>query len=141
MDDAALVRVVDTTGDLGKDVEDGGVIEAAAAEEVIEGFAFDEFHDEIGESVPLAAIVDGDDGGVLELAGGFGFAIEAFEGVVFAAESFAADDFYGDFAHQFGVHGAVDNAHAAFAEFVFDFVAADAMGLGVHGKLRRPHFT
>ena len=80
-------------------------------EEVVEGAAGEEVHDEEGAALVLADVVDGDDGGVAEARGGAGFLEEA-EGV-FGVEEVCEGELEDDVALEGGVVGEVDDAHAA----------------------------
>jgi len=78
-------------------------------------------------AVVKADFVDGDDVGVVEVGGCFGFDLEAFDlGLV--RQMRAANHLEGDNAIGRQFAGAVDNAHAAARQFGQEFVAAEAAG-------------
>jgi len=99
----------------------------AGVDESLKAFALDEFHGDVVETVLFAGIVDDDDVGMGEQAGGSGFRLEAGE-KFWAAEAGAlfaeADGFDGDGAADDGVGGALDDTHGAAAEFTENFVTS-----------------
>ena len=99
-----------------------------------EGFAFEEFGDDVVGAVGLADVVDGDDVGMIEGGDGAGFLFEAAEAVGIVGEG-GGKDFQGDVAEEAGVAGAVDFAHAAGADEGDDFVGAE-LGVGWEGHWR-----
>ena len=128
-----VVGVLEGVADLGDDGEGFFGGDVAGVEEVAEGHAVDEFHEEEedgggteglrrrgteGGGWALSEFVDGDDVGVVELGHGVGFAGEtlgkaACGGV---AAHFGGEDFEGDEAVEGFLAGLVDGAHAAAAE-------------------------
>lgn len=113
--------------------------EFAAIADLVEGFAFEEFHDDEGAGFVVSDVVDGDDVGVLEggegagLADEIGFEVGGADGGVFGW----ADPFEGDVAIELGVVGEVDVAEAALADFSFHLVAVGHAADGVAPGLGR----
>src|SRR5262249_32168001 len=103
--------------------------EPFARNELIERAAFDMLHrDEVDLAIG-ADVVDGDDVGMHERGRGPCFAEEplAVRGLV---DLIGADDFERDAAIQARVPGAVDDAHAALADFGFDAIVREHFALG-----------
>ncbi len=121
MDDALLVGVLDGAGHL---FEQMGGLAGRRAGGVAEAAAGDELHGEERPAVDLANLVDLDDAGVLQPGCGLGLAAEAlpFGG---AGKDVAADHLEGDDTVEGQLAGPVDDAHAAGAQFVEQFVAGD----------------
>jgi len=71
----------------------------------------------------VAELVDGDDVGMLEGAGGTRFLIEALEKIRLRALA-AGDGLQGDEAVNERIAGFIDSAHGAASEFGDDFVFA-----------------
>ncbi len=94
----------------------------ALLDQLPQGHALDELHDqEVGRS-GLVSIVNDDDVGVLELGGGLGLTMEALDGLGLVRQ-FIADDFEGDKAFDDLVLGLVDRPHAADAKEIQDEIA------------------
>ena len=79
----------------------------------------------------LADFVDGDDVGVVELGSGFGFAAEAGQ-VGPRGGGAGEDDLEGDDAVEAFLPGAIDDAHAAAAEFFEQFVIVETLRDAAH---------
>src|SRR5262249_42875299 len=114
VDDAFVVGELEDFTDLRDDFEGLAGRQSAGAFELAEVKAVHEFHDEVGEAVHLAELVDSDDVRVVELGEGAGFAVETF-GETGAAGGLG-EDFEGDDAVEGILPGLVDGAHAAFAD-------------------------
>ena len=118
VDDAFWVGIVDGVSDLGEELEPVLEREVVGGRVFDEGLAFDELHGEVRlnavGSGGGAGLVDGGDAGMLEAGEDFGFALEAAEGG--GSDGGDADDFECDGAAGAELMGAVDHAHAAFAE-------------------------
>jgi hypothetical protein len=99
---------------------------AALFEELREGSAIDEGHDDEGGAVVLADVEDGADVGVEDASGGPGLALEAMDALgALLGRAVEEGDLEGDDAVEVGVVGAVDGAHAAGAKPAEDLVPAD----------------
>src|SRR3954468_9635841 len=70
MDDPALVRCTETTGDLERDLDRGIDGQRRGTEARPQGAAFQAFGDEIWRAAVIADVVDGEHVGVVERAGG-----------------------------------------------------------------------
>ncbi|GAC1648952.1 MAG: hypothetical protein NVS9B15_07960 [Acidobacteriaceae bacterium] len=115
MDDATTVSSGQSGGDLCGRGDRLMAGKLAALQAMVERLAFEQFHDEITESVLVAEGVDGADVRVGELREGVGFAFEAV-GVSGRPEGGVADYFNGDAAVELGVIGFVHVAHATRTE-------------------------
>ena len=123
MDDPALVRGVETVGNLPRDAGRGrrsGPIGAAARDVLLEGFPFDQFQDQRAHPGAVGAHgvfdpVDGADVGMIERGEHPGLALEAGQPLRIAHEE-RRQDLDRHVAPEPGVVGAVDLAHPAFAE-------------------------
>ena len=80
-----------------------------------------------GRPSTLADFVDRHDAGMIELRGGLGFGFEAIA-VGLGRELAAQNHLHRDFAAQTRLHRAIDDAHAAAAELLEQFVIAKAGG-------------
>ena len=118
-------------------------LEGAADDDVFEGFAFDEFHDDVGALGVDAVVEDGDDVGVLEAGGGHGLAPGLLDEFAVILGDLHADAFDGDGAIEVVVDGAVDVAKTAAADEFPDFKAVGdpvlRRGVGWGACLRRSH--
>ena len=131
VDDALLVRVVQTATDLS---HDGDFVfqgqRLALGDEAAELVTVEELHDDEEAAVVLAHVVDGDDVGVAEAGAGLGFTEKAGAELVGDLD-LGGDDLEGDGAVEDGVMGFVDHAHAAAADAPEDMVLTDLLGHGV----------
>ena len=93
---------------------------------LVERHAVEQLHRDIGEAVGLADVVDGDDIGVGERAGGPGLAQEAADEAEILAE-FRLQHLDREHAVDARIVGAIDVGHRAFADAPFDHIAADAL--------------
>ena len=96
---------------------------------MLQGVAIEKFHGDEGLAVLVVYFVNGADVGMIQGRGGFGFALEAGEGLRIFGD-FVGEEFQGDEAAELYVLGFVDNAHASAAEFLDDAVVRD--GLSEH---------
>jgi hypothetical protein len=128
VDELFLVpRIFERGGDAEDDFQRGGFGQRAfAVHPFLERFAVDEFHGVVVEVVGFACVVDGDDVGVLEAGGGFGFAQKTV-GVFGVGGKFGREDFEGDDAVEGGLARAIHCAHAAFADFFENLEAAEVL--------------
>jgi len=94
-------------GDLRGDIDGFAQRHGAAIDEIAEGFAVDQFGDDVGDAILAADIVDGDDVGMGERAGGAGFLFEAAPAAGIGGE-LGGQDFEGDVAAQAAVARAVE---------------------------------
>ena len=124
VDDAGLVGVLQAVAELAAEIDDVLPAHAAAAgHDVVERFALDVLHGVVARALELAAGVEPDDVGVVELLEDVGLALEARDGAgVVVAES-GGHDLDGD--DQDGlvgldVAGAVDGPHGAGAQLLVD---------------------
>jgi hypothetical protein len=134
VDDALGVGVVEAFGSLAEELEDdGGSGGADLVEQGGESAPGDVLHGDEGDGFAgahfgVADLVDGDDVGMGEPAGGLGFALEALLHVAalgFVGDVVEFDGLEGDVAADDGVEAAVDDAHAAAAELLTHFVGAE----------------
>ena len=77
VDNARGVRCGERISDLRADTQRVREAHAFARDQVVEGLAFDQFHDDEGLAVMLANFVNRDDVGVIQAGGGAGFLQEA----------------------------------------------------------------
>ena len=130
--DAKLGGVGEGFGGFGGELAGAEEVEGSAGfDHGAEGTTLDEFHGNVVVAGDIADFVDLDDGGVFEFGGGAGFADELFGAVGFGG-FVGAEDFECDVAFEFGVFGAEDFAHGAFAEGgeEAEFSEQDGFGFG-----------
>ena len=120
VDDALFVGSIEGFGDLPGDLDGGVGVELADL--VFERRALHQLHD---DGVAFQA-VDLGNARMVERGQDAGFAFEAGHEIGVKGERFG-EHFDGDVAAEFGVVGAVDFAHAAFAEKAEDGVRAEAL--------------
>src|SRR5438876_3251902 len=125
MDDAAAVRVSQAIAglhDVSQLFYDGDL--PVAGDDLIERLAVEELHHQIGIALMIAQVIDDDDVGVLQHAGGFGLTVEALEQVGILGKA-AGHHLDGDDALDEVIHRLVHDAHAALAQNFNDVVLAD----------------
>ena len=98
----------------------------AVADQVLEGGAVEELHDEEGAVAFLADVVDRADVGMIQRGRGLGFAAKTFEGLAVLGQIFGKK-LEGDEAAEARVFGFVDHAHAAATELFDDPVVRDGL--------------
>ncbi len=126
MQHAVLVGVVDGAGRL-LQVDGGGAAGQGVGRNALgEAAAADVLHAEVRLALVRAGLVQGDDAGVLQLGGGGGLGVEAVA-VVGVGESAAEDHLQGDGAVEADVAGLEDDAHAAAADLLDEFVVGEAV--------------
>jgi hypothetical protein len=89
--------------------------------------AFDELHRDVGHVLGAAEVVDGDDAGMVQPAGGLGLVAESRgrrAGAVVVGVELGADRLQRDGALDVGVEPLVDDTHRAFTENLGDAVFA-----------------
>ncbi len=127
VDDARRVRELERLAQLAHDAHALLQVEALVRiEEVLELLALDELHDEVGNFVLLAEVVDLDDVRMVEARHGLRFAHEA-HGEVLAGvlvEVALEDGLDRHRAAEARVHAFVDDTHRALAEDALDVVPA-----------------
>jgi hypothetical protein len=102
--------------------------------------AGDIFHDIVEGAFVLAEVEDADDGGVRELGGGAGFALELGAGL-FVGQQFWGEDLDGDHAVEGQLPGEPHGGGAARAQAVFELVAGQGWPGGWGGlKFHGPRF-
>ena len=116
MYDAGGVRGGERVGHLRGDAQRIGEPHAFARNQLVQGLAIQQLHDDVGLAVLFADFVDGDDIGMVQSGSGFGLLHEARATVGIGAAGFG-QQFDGDETVQALVAGLVDPAHAAFADF------------------------
>jgi len=131
MDDAAVVGVGERVGDLRAVAGDRVHRKAGGGDEIAEGLAFDQFHDDVEIVVGLADLINGADVGMGERGGGLRFAEKMAAADL--VDGAGGDEFEGYVAVEDFVASAVDDAHAAFAEFGEDFVVVESLADEVRG--------
>ena len=118
--DALLVRVFQRFGDLARNGQSFLERHGPARDPFGEGGAFDQFENKRA----LFDTVDRRDVGMVQRGQHLRFAGEARQAVGIGGEN-VRQDFDGDVAIELGIGGAIDGAHAAFAEFGDDAVVGD----------------
>ena len=137
VDDPQRVRRRDPLGRLRGDIEQPAQRQRPAVDDGPEGFALHQLRDDVGLPVVLADIVDRDDVGMIERGERPGFLLEPLpaHGI---ARDVRRQDLDGDGPVQPLIARPPDFAHAAFAELIENFVAAQfAAGHGALVILRR----
>ena len=99
----------------------------AVGEIVGDGLALDVLHDEVVVAAGLADVDGLDDVGVVELAGGLAFLVEALDVLGVLAEALG-QDLDRDDAVEAELLGLVDDGHRAGPELAEDLVAGDLLG-------------
>src|SRR5262249_53787333 len=77
VDEAGGVRGGDAVGDLHRNLQEFAHRYVAALRAAAEGFAIDQFADDVENTALRADVIDGDDVGMIEGGDGAGFALEA----------------------------------------------------------------
>jgi hypothetical protein len=126
VNDAGVVSSVERVGGVDADFEEAVEFERIRGDDVFESCAIEKFHGDEGAAVVFADVMDGADVGMVQRAGGAGFAFEAFEGLRIASE-IVGEKFESDEAAKTRVFGFVDDAHSAAAEFFDDAVMRDRL--------------
>ena len=126
MNDAFRVGGVERVGDLDAEIEEQFQIEGAAVDAMLQGFAIEAFHCDVGVTVGFADIVNRADVGMIERGGSAGFAAEAFERLRVFSE-IVGKKFQGDVAAEVCVFGFVNDAHSAAAEPFDDAVVREGL--------------
>lgn len=123
MNDAECVRRGQGFGRLDGHIDELAGWERAAVDQLAERFSFDQLGDDVGLAVALPDVVDGHDIGMTERCEGARFLFEALAagGI---ARHVGREHFDRDSAVQACIAGTPDLAHAAFTEFVENFVVA-----------------
>ncbi|MEJ2190107.1 MAG: hypothetical protein P8Y93_11990 [Acidobacteriota bacterium] len=85
---------------------------------------FEKLHDRKGDTILVPEVIDGENVRVGEPGDGAGFSFEAFDLPGIGGGGFA-EDLDRDLAFEPGVHGAVDDAHAALAQSVEDLISPE----------------
>ena len=133
VDDALLVRGLERLGDLPGDGQRLVERQRAARERADEILALDELHDQRAHAVRLFEAVDRGDVRMMQLGEQLRFALEAGEALRVGGEG-DREDLDRHLAPELGVGGAIDLAHAAFAQLGADLVGTEAgAGGGAHG--------
>src|SRR5262249_10829003 len=110
MDDAFAVSCIERIGDVNGDSEEGFEIEGAASDGVLESFAFQAFHGDVGAAIFFADVIDCADIRMIERRGGLSLALEADEGLRILGDG-VGEKFQCDEAPKAGVFRFEDNAH------------------------------
>ena len=131
VDDALLVGLFQSLGDLAGDVDGLVDRQRPALQRLRQILAFDQFHDQEGAVVRGFEAEDRGDVGMVQRGQHLGFALEAGHAVAVGGE-FGRQDLQGDIAVQLGVMGAVDFAHPALADYFGDPVVGQHCS-GLHG--------
>ena len=124
VDDACLMRGTEAFADLNYNVQD--LVDwqgrpAGCFYNIPQRFAFDIFHGDEGTAFVLADFVYGDDVGVVQCSGRFGFAAKTLVEISIG-DIVLWQEFERDFAGEGDIFGKVDFTHAAFANFFEDAV-------------------
>ncbi len=124
VNDAFAVGGIKRLGNLNGYFEDGLNFHGAAGDAMFECLAVEKFHDDIGFAIFFADIVNRADVGMIERAGGFGFALEALERLR-VVRHIIRQKFQRNGAIQARVLSLVHHAHAAATEFFDDAIVRD----------------
>ena len=112
MDDAVAVCAIEGIGDLGRVVDDFVSRERPARQPRGQRFALEELHDQEGDAVLFAEVVQDADVRVVQRPDDAGFAIEALAQLRVGRE-LRGQDLDRDLTIEAGVDGAVHMAHAS----------------------------
>ena len=121
MHDAAVVRGIQSVGDLDSVFQQFRKLERPVLDLVLEGLPIEKLHYDEQLSFVLAGLVDGADVLVVERRRGARLALEAGHGLP-VARHFFGEKFQRDEASQRGVFGLVDDTHPATTQFFNDAV-------------------
>jgi len=121
MNDAFGVSCVERIGDLRGEIENLINGERTGLDCVFERGPFEQFHDDEGFAVGGADVVNRADVRMIESGRGFGFAVEAREGMRIGGDIFG-EEFERDVAVEARVFGFVHHTHAAVSDFGEDAV-------------------
>ena len=148
MDDSIAVRVIERVGDLHRQHQALGKRErlgrAAGTQRLVEGHPFDIFHHQIGRPIGIFSdVIDGNDAGVGELAGGSRLAVETLllRAQLFAPHAVCENHFQSHSAADLRVHRLINGPHRASSQLLYDLVAPDGpdglgcIEIGSHGPL------
>jgi len=125
MDHVVAVGIAERRADLFEDAQLVGQGELrSAAQQLVQGFALDALHHDVGGSVVVAKVVNRDDIGVIEPACPSALLIEAGQHVGVPHESLG-ERLDGHLAADLFIDAAIDDAHASAAEHVDNLVLAD----------------
>ena len=130
VDDAIRVGHFQRTQQLAHDAQDFPGVEVVAGVEIgLQLLAMHVLHDDIGKVLFLAVVIDGDDVGMIELAGGLGLDQEAAGMLLGLAriKLIRADGLDGDGALDDGVEALIDDTHRALADRADDLVFAQLL--------------
>ena len=127
VNDAALVGVVEGAARLGGvDELQGNGNRLALGDDLLEVYALDQLHGNVGGAGFRAHIVNGYDIGVLKAAGGLRFTIKALEQVLVALAC-CGDGLERNEPIDDGVTGPIDETHGAVAQLIDNFVFAELL--------------
>ena len=125
VDDASLVRGRKAAHDLDGIVNGLASPQRARGQPIPERLSLEQLRHDVGSAVVPPSVVDGDDVGVVECAGGLGLVLEAPQPLD-VLRDVGAHHLERDLARQALVAGAVDLAHAALAQQGEHLVRPDA---------------
>jgi hypothetical protein len=119
--DALVVGLGEAFGDFDAEIENAGHPEPLFFDDVSELLAADELHDHESDAFRIVDLVDHGDVGMLKGSGGLRLLDEAALALGIGDEV-GRQNLESDLAVQLGVHGTVDDAHAAAAQLIEDLV-------------------
>ena len=126
MDDALLVRRRQAERHLQPVLDHPARRHRLSLDLVAQRLPFEQLGDEVGQLRVLAHVVDGDDVGMAEHAGGARFDLEPAHQIAVARQRLG-QHLQGDVAAQARVAGAVDHAHRSRAELTDDLVGSETL--------------
>src|SRR5436305_7177103 len=130
MDDTEAMGAGETGSDLCRDIDGLRDIERTPCDFAREGIAIEASHRDEQLAIDFLDIVNGADIGMAREGGGARFVEEAMPALL--GEGFAGQELQRDGTLEARVFGAIDLAHAAFADASDDAIAANGVA-GVHG--------
>ena len=119
MDNSGFMRGFERICDLDGDLQNLKPWQRFAGDHVLEGGPLQQFHHDEGLSLELVNLVDSADVGMIETGGGAGLALKPFQ-CLGVADQFGRQEFQRDASSQSQILSAVDDAHAATAQLLFD---------------------
>jgi hypothetical protein len=132
MNDAVAVRAIEGIGDLGRIAQDFIARQRSTRESRGQRFAFEELHDEEGEAILFAKVVEDADMRMVQRPDDAGFAIEALAELRVGGE-FGGQDLDGDLPVESSIDGPVDVAHASGGDGG-DYFVGTQPGAGSEGR-------
>ena len=124
MHDACGMRLRETLGYLMGDVGEPSRRQPAVGQQLAQGPALHQFHDDEGHAGLVADVMDGQDVGMVQGGSGLGFLLETTQTIAIVAE-IGWEDLDRDRAIEASVARAVDLAHSACRERAEDLIRTE----------------